>query len=60
MFVFQKMQRALFSCNHRFEIRPFALLPSNCGEYAPFQENGVTYHTTIVVKAKSDPTYTFQ
>ena len=27
MFVFRKIWRALFSCNTRFEIRPFALLP---------------------------------
>ena len=30
MFVFRKIWRALFSCNTRFEIRPFALLPTNC------------------------------
>ena len=29
MFVFQKIWRALFSWNTRFEIRPFALLPTN-------------------------------
>ena len=29
MFVFRKIWRALFSCNTRFEIRPFALLPTN-------------------------------
>ena len=29
MFVFRKIWLALFSCNTRFEIRPFALLPSN-------------------------------
>ena len=28
MFVFQKIWRALFSCNTQFEIRPFALLPT--------------------------------
>ena len=27
MFVFRKIWRALFSCNTRFEIRPFTLLP---------------------------------
>ena len=29
MLISQKIQRALFSCNHRFEIRPFTLLPAN-------------------------------
>ena len=29
MFVFRKIWHALFSLNTRFEIRPFALLPSN-------------------------------
>ena len=29
MFVFRKIWRALFSWNTRFEIRPFALLPTN-------------------------------
>ena len=29
MYVFQKIGRALFSWNTRFEIRPFALLPTN-------------------------------
>ena len=29
MFVFRKIWRALFSWNVRFEIRPFALLPTN-------------------------------
>ena len=29
MFVFQKICRALFSCNTRYDIRPFALLPTN-------------------------------
>ena len=29
MFVFRKIWRALFSCNTRFEIRIFALLPTN-------------------------------
>ena len=29
MFVFRKIWRALFSCNTRFEIRPFILLPTN-------------------------------
>ena len=28
MFVFQKIWRALFFCNSRFEIRPFVLLPT--------------------------------
>ena len=28
MFVFRKIWRALFSCNTRFEIRPFAILPT--------------------------------
>ena len=28
MFVFRKIWRALFSLNTRFEIRPFALLPT--------------------------------
>ena len=28
MFAFRKICRALFSCNTRFEIRPFALLPT--------------------------------
>ena len=28
MFIFRKIWRALFSCNTRFEIRPFALLPT--------------------------------
>ena len=28
MFVFRKIWRALFSCNARFEIRPFDLLPT--------------------------------
>ena len=27
--VFRKIWCALFSCNHRFEIPPFALLPTN-------------------------------
>ena len=30
MFVFREIWRALFSCNTRFEIRPFALLPMIC------------------------------
>ena len=30
MLVFQKIWRALFSCNTRFEIRPFDLLPTFC------------------------------
>ena len=30
MFVFRKIWRALFSWNFRFEIRPFALLPTKC------------------------------
>ena len=30
MFVFRKIWPALFSCNIRFEIRPFALLPMHC------------------------------
>ena len=30
MFVFRKIWRALFSCNTHSEIRPFALLPTNC------------------------------
>ena len=29
MFAVRKLWRALFSCNTRFEIRPFALLPTN-------------------------------
>ena len=29
MFIFRKIWRTLFSCNTRFEIRPFALLPAN-------------------------------
>ena len=29
MFVFRKIWRAWFSCYLRFEIRPFALLPTN-------------------------------
>ena len=28
MLAFQKIQRALFSCNCRFEIQPFALFPT--------------------------------
>ena len=28
--LFRKIWRALFSCKTRFEIRPFALLPTNC------------------------------
>ena len=31
MFVFQKIWYTLFSCNTRFEIRPFALLPKTFG-----------------------------
>ena len=31
MFVFRKIWRALFSCNTRFEIRHFALLPTDFG-----------------------------
>ena len=31
MLVFQKIWRALFSCYLRFEIRPFALLPTTGG-----------------------------
>ena len=31
MFVFRKIWRALFSRNTRFEIRPFALLPTYYG-----------------------------
>ena len=31
MFVFRKIWRALFSWNTRFEIRPFAILPTNWG-----------------------------
>ena len=31
MFVFQKIWRALFSCNTCFEIRPFALSPTKYG-----------------------------
>ena len=27
---FRKIWRALFSCNTRFQIHPFALLPTNC------------------------------
>ena len=27
MFIFRKIWRALFPCNHRFKICPFALLP---------------------------------
>lgn len=30
MFVFRRIWRALFSCNRRFEIRPFALPPTIC------------------------------
>ena len=30
MFVFRKMRRALFYCNTRFEIHPFALIPTKC------------------------------
>ena len=30
MFVFRKIWHALFSCNIRFEIRPFTLLPTYC------------------------------
>ena len=30
MFVFRKIQRTFFSCQLRYEIRPFALLPTNC------------------------------
>ena len=30
MFVFRGIWRVLFSCNTRFEIRPFALLPTLC------------------------------
>ena len=33
MFVFRKIWRALFSCNTRFEIRPFALLPKKCQNF---------------------------
>ena len=33
MFVFQKIWRALFSWNTRFEIRPSALLPNNKSTY---------------------------
>ena len=32
MFVFRKIWRALFSWNTRFEIRPFALLPTKLEE----------------------------
>ena len=32
MFVFRKIWRALFSCNTRFEIHSFALLPTICCE----------------------------
>ena len=28
------LSRALFSCKTRFEIRPFASLPTNCGRYS--------------------------
>ena len=33
MFAFRKFRRALFSCNTRFEIRPFALLLTNWTSY---------------------------
>ena len=32
MFVFRKISRPLFSCNTRFEIHPFALLPAKCNK----------------------------
>ena len=37
MFVFRKIWRALFSFNTRFQIRPFALLPTNSEFCAWFQ-----------------------
>ena len=37
MFVFRKIWRALFSSNTRFEIRPFALLPTKCKASKRFQ-----------------------
>ena len=38
MFVFQKIWRALFSCNTGFEIRLFALLPTSCYYFRAEQE----------------------
>ena len=39
MLVFRKIWRALFSCNTRFEICSFALLPTSYGEAKIIQEN---------------------
>ena len=39
MLVFRKILRALLSCNTRFEIRPFTLLPSVCHYKQPVSKN---------------------
>ena len=44
MFVFRKIWRALFSWNTRFEIWPFALLPTHC----PWQLHALKYSIFVV------------
>ena len=41
MFVFRKIWRALFSCNTRFEIRPFTLLSMNCFSFKEHLGSGL-------------------
>ena len=46
MFYFRKIWRALFSRHLRFEIRPFALLPTNC--LNSFSQFRMTYILNIL------------
>ena len=39
MFVFRKLWRASFTCNTRFQIHSFAILPTKCEEREPFYRN---------------------
>ena len=47
MFVCRKIWRALFSCYLRFEIRPFALLPTNLG---PVSRGQLSLKTNVMRK----------
>ena len=46
MFVFRKIWHSLFSCNTRFEIRPFALLPTPLWKCSSRAENSQLIYIT--------------
>ena len=52
MFVFRKIWCALSSCNTRFEIRPFALPPTNCLKLALISLSYFSPETNTVFQEK--------